>query len=121
MGGLPFNVAGTVVNNLAFLGALIVLSAWVQESHWGGGYLLVRQRKPLRPVAVTYGFCSLAVILSPGRTISAERHAYGIVSLAIALGLLLAHYPRWGRATLVFFTLVLVSFAIRFSQHLWVA
>lgn len=88
---------------------------------WGGGYLLLRERKKLRPVAVTYGLCSLAVILSPGRTISAERHAYGIVSLAIALGLLLARYPRWGWATLIFFTLVLSSFAIRFSQHLWVA
>lgn len=88
---------------------------------WGGGYLLVQQRTKLRPVAVTYGFCSLAVILSPGRTISAERHAYGIVSIAIALGLLLARYPRWGWATLLFFTLVLLSFAVRFSQHLWVA
>ena len=88
---------------------------------WGGGYLLVQQRTKLRPVAVTYGFCSLAVILSPGRTISAERHAYGIVSLAIALGLLLARYPRWGWLTLIFFTLVLISFAVRFSQHLWVA
>ncbi|MFP5273396.1 mannosyltransferase family protein [Coleofasciculus sp.] len=88
---------------------------------WGGGYLLVRERTKLRPVAVTYGFCSLAVILSPGRTISAERHAYGIVSISIALGLLLARYPRWGWATLLFFTLVLVSFAVRFAQHLWVA
>ncbi|MFW5665793.1 MAG: hypothetical protein ACOC2Z_09700, partial [Coleofasciculus sp.] len=88
---------------------------------WGGGYLLVRQRTKLRPVAVTYGLCSLAVILSPGRTISAERHAYGIVSISIALGLLLARYPRWGWATLLFFTLVLLSFAVRFSQHLWVA
>lgn len=88
---------------------------------WGGGYLLVRERTKLRPVAVTYGFCSLAVILSPGRTISAERHAYGIVSIAIALGLLLGRYPRWGWATLLFFTLMLVSFAVRFAQHLWVA
>jgi hypothetical protein len=88
---------------------------------WGGGYLLVQQRTKLRPVAVTYGLCSLAVILSPGRTISAERHAYGIVSIAIALGLLLARYPRWGWATVLFFTLVLLSFAVRFSQHLWVA
>ncbi|MEQ8385138.1 MAG: mannosyltransferase family protein [Coleofasciculus sp. A1-SPW-01] len=88
---------------------------------WGGGYLLVQQRTKLRPVTVIYGLCSLAVILSPGRTISAERHAYGIVSIAIALGLLLARYPRWGWATLLFFTLVLLSFAVRFSQHLWVA
>ena len=88
---------------------------------WGGGYLLVGQRRKLKPVALTYGFCSLAVILSPGRTISAERHAYGIVSIAIALGLLLARYPRWGWGTLIFLTIILVSFAVRFSQNLWVA
>lgn len=31
--GLPFEVAGTVVNNLAFLGALGVLYNWVEERH----------------------------------------------------------------------------------------
>ncbi len=31
--GLPFEVAGTLVNNLAFLGAAIVLYAWVNERH----------------------------------------------------------------------------------------
>jgi len=30
---LPFKVAGTLVNNLAFLGALIVLYYWVEERH----------------------------------------------------------------------------------------
>lgn len=31
--GLPFEVAGTLVNNLAFLGALILLYFWVKERH----------------------------------------------------------------------------------------
>lgn len=31
--GLPFSVAGTLVNNLAFLGALGVLYRWVEERH----------------------------------------------------------------------------------------
>jgi len=31
--GLPFEVAGTLVNNLAFLGAAIVLYAWIHERH----------------------------------------------------------------------------------------
>jgi Gpi18-like mannosyltransferase len=31
--GLPFEVAGILVNNLAFLGALIVLYYWVEERH----------------------------------------------------------------------------------------
>jgi hypothetical protein len=43
------------------------------------------------------------------------------VSLAIALGLVLERYPRWAYATMVFFSIILVNFAIRFSQHLWVA
>jgi len=31
--GLPFNVAGTLVNNVAFLSALLVLYCWVEERH----------------------------------------------------------------------------------------
>ncbi|MUG99307.1 hypothetical protein F7734_46295 [Scytonema sp. UIC 10036] len=31
--GLPFQIAGVLVNNLAFLGALIVLYAWINERH----------------------------------------------------------------------------------------
>ncbi|HEY9846106.1 MAG TPA: mannosyltransferase family protein, partial [Candidatus Caenarcaniphilales bacterium] len=31
--GFPFEVAGTLVNNLAFLGALLILYRWVQERH----------------------------------------------------------------------------------------
>lgn len=31
--GLPFNVAGTVVNNVAFLGALLVLYRWTQQRY----------------------------------------------------------------------------------------
>lgn len=32
-GGLPFAVAGALINNLAFLGALVVLYRWVEETH----------------------------------------------------------------------------------------
>lgn len=31
--GLPFEIAGTLINNVAFLGALIVLFNWVKERH----------------------------------------------------------------------------------------
>ncbi|MBD1923730.1 hypothetical protein H6F77_22065 [Microcoleus sp. FACHB-831] len=31
--GLPFEVAGTLVNNLAFFGALVLVYAWVEELH----------------------------------------------------------------------------------------
>ncbi|MCA1994968.1 MAG: hypothetical protein LDL41_23400, partial [Coleofasciculus sp. S288] len=86
---------------------------------FGGAYLLWHLRAKLRPIVVAYGFCSLAFILSTGRTSSAERYAYGTVSLAIALGVLLARYPRWGYATMGFFTLLLASLSVRFAQHLW--
>ena len=86
---------------------------------WGGVYLLWRLHRELPPVAATYGLFSLALILSSGRTISVERHAYGVVSLAIALGILLSRYPRAGYPVIGFFSLLLISLSIRFAQHLW--
>ncbi len=86
---------------------------------WGSVYLLWRFRRTLPPVAVVYGFLSLALILSSGRTISAERHTYGVVSLAIAFGLLLSRHPRWGFSVLSFLAVLLVSLSLRFAQHLW--
>jgi len=86
---------------------------------WGGIYLLWHFRRDLPPIAITYGLFSLALILSSGRTISVERHAYGVVSLAIALGILLSRHPRAGYFVIGFFTVLLISLAIRFAQHLW--
>ena len=88
---------------------------------FGGAYLLWHLRSQLSLIVLTYGFCSLALIMASGGAASAQRYAYGIVSLAIALGMLLDRYPRWGYATMVFFAMVLVNFALRFSQHIWVA
>lgn len=88
---------------------------------FGGGYLLWQLRSQIPLVTLFYGFCGLGLILSSGGTWSIGRIAYGIVSLAIALGLLLSRYPRWGYPTLGFFVILLVAFAIRFAQHLWVA
>lgn len=87
----------------------------------GGYYLLIQQRKQLKQINIAYGFYSLILITTPGRTISIERHVYGIVSLAIALGNLLAQHPKWGRLALLFSGIMLAIFSIRFSQHLWVA
>ncbi|MCP2729266.1 hypothetical protein [Limnofasciculus baicalensis] len=86
---------------------------------FGGGYLLWYFRNKLRLVAASYGFFSFALFLASGRTVSAERYVYGIVSVAIALGLLLARYPRWGYPTMGFFAILLASLAVRFAQHLW--
>jgi len=87
---------------------------------FGGGYLLWYLRAQLSPVTVIYGFCALGLIFVSGSTWSLDRFAFGIVSLTIALGLLLARYPRYGYAVISFFAILLASFAIRFSQHLWV-
>ncbi len=87
----------------------------------GGGYLLWHLRAQLTPVTVIYGFCALGLILASGGTWSLSRIAYGIVSLAIALGVLLARHPSSGYATMGFFAILLATFAVRFAQHLWIA
>jgi Gpi18-like mannosyltransferase len=88
---------------------------------FGGVYLLWFSRNKIPLVAVLYGFFSYALILNTGLTASVERYAYGIVSLSFAFGLLLARYPRWGYAIMGFFAIILATFAVRFSQELWLA
>lgn len=88
---------------------------------FGGIYLLWLSRAKIPLVAVVYGFSSLALILSTGITASAERYAYGIISLSMAFGLLLARYPRWGYPIMYFFGILIFTFSIRFARDLWVA
>lgn len=88
---------------------------------FGGIYLLWYFRSSLSNTLITYGACSYALILSTGRATSAERYVYGIVSIAIALGLLLSRYPRTGYIVSAFFALLLILYSLRFAQHLWVA
>jgi Gpi18-like mannosyltransferase len=88
---------------------------------FGGAYLLWYFRSQLSLVVVAYGFCSLAIIFTTGRTESAERYAYGIVSIAIAFGNLLSRYPRYGYIVITFFSLLLAIYSMRFSQRIWVA
>lgn len=87
----------------------------------GGGYLLWQLRTQIPLVTVFYGFCGLGLIITSGGTWSVGRIAYGIVSLAIAFGLLLSRYVHLRYPTLSFFVILLVAFAIRFAQRLWVA
>jgi Gpi18-like mannosyltransferase len=82
---------------------------------FGGGYLLWHLRAKLPPVAVAYGFCSLALIITSGVLMSVSRFAYAIVSLSLALGLLFASHPRWGYLTMGLFGILLVHFAIKFT------
>lgn len=88
---------------------------------FGGSYLLWHYRKELRPVVLVYGIFSLLLVLFSGSIVSTERYAYSIVSIAIAFGILLSRYTRWAPATLIYFAIVLTSFAIRFSRNIWVA
>ncbi len=88
---------------------------------FGSSYLLWRLRSKLSHVAVAYGFCSLALSLTSGAILSVERFAYGIVSLSLALGVLLARYPYWGYALIGLFAIWLVRYAILFAWWDWVA
>ncbi|OUL26315.1 mannosyltransferase family protein [Nostoc sp. 106C] len=88
---------------------------------FGGIYFLWLSRNKIPLAAVVYGFCSFLLILNIGNTLSVERYAYGIVSLSVGFGLLLARYPRWGYAIMSFFAILIATFAIRFSQDLWLA
>ncbi len=87
----------------------------------GGLVLLWCSRQRLSLVVYVYGLCALGLLLASGGTISLNRLAYGIVSLSIALGVTLSRSPRWGYCTLAFFTLLLITFSLRFAQHQWVA
>ncbi|WP_373528760.1 hypothetical protein [Nostoc sp.] len=88
---------------------------------FGGIYLLWFSRAKIPLVTVAYGFSGLALILNTGITASSERYAYGIISLSMAFGLLLARYPRWGYPIMCFFGILMFTFSIRFARDFWVA
>ncbi len=88
---------------------------------FGGGYLLWYLRKRLSITIICFGFCSLALLVTAGALHSVERYAYGIVSLSIGLGLLLADSPRWGYGLMGLFGIFLLRFSVKFASWLWVA
>jgi Gpi18-like mannosyltransferase len=88
---------------------------------FGSGYLLWFFRKRLTSIVLTYGFCSLALLVNSGALSSVNRYAYGIVPLSIALGLLLAAKPRWGYGLMGLFGVFLLYVSVRFASWLWVA
>ncbi|MDB9314528.1 mannosyltransferase family protein [Spirulina sp. CS-785/01] len=87
----------------------------------GGLYLLWHTRQELGIVPLSYGVFSYAIILNSGQVTSLERYVYAIVSVSLAFGLVLSRYPRWGRAVMLFFGLLLILFGLRFAQGQWVA
>ncbi|WP_293156415.1 MULTISPECIES: mannosyltransferase family protein [unclassified Microcoleus] len=88
---------------------------------FGSGYLLWFLRKRLSTIVLTYGFCSLALLLNSGALRSVNRYAYGMLPLSIALGLLLAAKPRWGYGLMGLFGIFLLYVSVRFAGWLWVA
>ena len=88
---------------------------------FGGSYLLWSLRAELPAVAVAYGFCSLALIQVTGALSSVNRYAYGIVSLALALGVLLDRHPRWGYALIGCFLVAVIYYTVQFTWWYWVA
>ncbi len=88
---------------------------------FGGCYLLWYLRKRLSITIICFGFCSLALLVTSGALSSVERYAYGIVSLSIGLGLLLAARPRWGYGLMGLFGILLLRFSWDFACWLWVA
>jgi Gpi18-like mannosyltransferase len=88
---------------------------------FGGCYLLWYLRKRLSITIICFGFCSLTLLVTSGALSSVERYAYGIVSLSIGLGLLLAARPRWGYGLMGLFGILLLRFSWDFACWLWVA
>jgi len=88
---------------------------------FGSGYLLWFFRKRLTSIVLTYGFCSLALLVNAGALRAVNRYAYGIVPLSIALGLLLAAKPRWSYGLMGLFGVFLLYVSVRFASWLWVA
>jgi Gpi18-like mannosyltransferase len=111
------------------LGFLLLVWTWllwgdglIKTLMVGGGiYLLWYWRHALRPVLLVYGSFSLLLILFSGSIIATDRYTYAIVAIAIAAGMMLHRYPRWGMVMMLFFAIVLASFTARFAQGFWVA
>lgn len=110
-------------------GAFLILILWLLGGDpfltifmvLGGIVLLWFTRKELSPVVILYGFFSLGLILTSGRSDSSERLAYGIVSLSMAAGIVLDKHPRFGYGILGVSAIILATFALRFAQQLWIA
>lgn len=88
---------------------------------FGSGYLLWFFRKRLTSIVLTYGFCSLALLVNAGALKSVNRYACGIVVLSIPLGWLLAAKPRCGYGLMGLFGVFLLYVSVRFASWLWVA
>jgi len=88
---------------------------------FGSGYLLWFFRKKLSMVLLTYGFFSLALLVSSGVLLSINRFAYAILPMSISMGLLAAAKPRWGYGLMGLFGVFLLYVSVKFASWEWVA
>lgn len=122
-----FTAKKTIIIDICFY--ILAIGLWILAGDplintlmvLGGCLLLWLTRKKLNPLLLVYGLLGFLIIFATGRTTSIERYAYGIISLAPALGIIFDRYPRHAYATIIFFIILLSTFSIRFAQHLWVA
>jgi Gpi18-like mannosyltransferase len=107
-----------------FLGLCLCLMGGVPVNSalmvFGGIYLLWYSRHKMGLLPLAYGLFAYGVILASGSTMSVNRFAFTIVSVAIALAIVVKRSPRWGYATLCCFAILLASFSVQFAQGLWV-
>lgn len=83
----------------------------------GGAALAFARRIGI--AATCYAMVALAIILLAGFPMSADRIAYSVAPLAVALGMLWNSVPGAGAAMLIGFASLLPVDAIRIAQRMW--
>ena len=99
-------LAGMPGLNLVVVVGALLLAAW--------GY----RRLPLE--LWVFGAASLLLYLLKQNTISLERHIFSTAPLLMLYGAWFEHHPGWRRFLLGFGSLLLVLYALRFAQGLWI-
>ena len=86
----------------------------------GVPYLFWRLRTRMPLGATTFGFCVMGLLLAAGATDSFYRFTYGIASLFLGSGILIARHPRWGYGIIGLFVPLLILDAVDFASWAWV-
>jgi hypothetical protein len=110
-----------------FLGAVLALAevhVWFESPGImlfiiAGGAAVVAFRARLGIAAVAYALAGIGIIAAAGFPVSADRIAYSIVPIAVALALLWDCVPGAGTVTLLWFAFMLPGDAIKIAQRLW--
>ncbi len=85
-----------------------------------GGGLVVRYRARFGVAATAYALAALAIIVFSGKPFSAERLAFGIVPLGVALGMFWRRFPAFGAAALAVTGSRLPLYALRYAAGFFI-